>query len=161
MKKALLGRRLFTSLMPAAPVMAGEIGKNVVESVAASATKTFKHIDQITIKSAGWTTVNKEPANYSKYLDAEHKLNLVREFRYKRNRVIQDVYARDPNIMALKSVSSQHKAMMHVIQEEREYTRNHTFLEQLKDALGLREYFKNQADLYAGSEPAMPTRDYL
>lgn len=153
MKKALLGRRLFASLMPAAPAIVGEVGRGVAETV----TNQFV-AEKAPGISIGFTKISKTipdpPASYEKYLDAEHALSKVRDFRYQRNRIMSDRYMMDPNIMCLKSVAPQHKAIMHLLQREREYEQNRTFLEQLKDALGLREFFNSRQGTEPYPEPA-------
>lgn len=137
-----LGRRMFASLMPAAPVMAGEIGRGVADNLSSYTTTNPVPLGMGEI-------VNRfdPPATYKKYREVENTLWKVRYFRHTRNEIAGSLRHIDANIMALKSVSIQHKAIMHMKQEEQEVERNRTFLEQLQDTLGLREYFKKHNDL--------------
>lgn len=154
MKKAMLGRRLFASLIPAAPVMAGEIGRGVADKLVSTAEYSTPPSP---FDLRGMNKVRKRfepPATYGKYREAEEVLSRVRHFRYERNRIMYERQMMDPNITCLKSVSPQHKAIMQLKQRDQENERTHIFLEQLQDALGLREYFKKLQETYADSPEA-------
>jgi hypothetical protein len=150
MKKALLGRRLFASLMPAAPAIVGEVGRGVAEKLVTDSSLVG---DTIRYGTMNMTRPRLDPpATYAKYQEAEEALMRVRRFRHQKRRLLSDCNAIDLNIMALKSVSLQHKAVMHLRQEEQESLRNRTFMENLADALGLRDFFKKRDEL-RGDDP--------
>lgn len=143
-------RRLFSMFLPAAPAVVGEVGRGVADKVAGST--SFNPVPPTPFNTVGMlSSAFERPATYAKYQEIEQGLYTAQRFRQRRNYIMMGQERRDPNIMTLKSVSPQHKAMMHVLQEEREQAANRSFLERLADELGLTEFFKKQREEYGGS----------
>lgn len=140
-------RRLFSMFLPAAPAVVGEVGRGVADTLLKEPSKSLGAIDNSMFAQAA-NKVLTPPATYAKYQEIERGLYATQHFRQRRNYMMLNQERRDLNIMALKSVSPQHKAMMHVLQDEREQAANRSFLEKLADELGLTEYFKKQRDEY-------------
>jgi hypothetical protein len=136
-------RRLFSMFLPVAPTVAGEVGRGVAKNVASTLNADPYPPGPISLK------VLTPPAGYAKYQEVENTLHAVKRFRQRRNYFARDYERIDPNIMALKSVSLQHKAMMHIMQQEREELDNRSYLDKLADELGLKEFFKKRQDEYS------------
>jgi len=133
-----LTRRLFASLMPAAPAAAAA-GINQFGEKMAEAYPTNPSL----AGSLGTTLVRAvappQLADYHKAMEATQSMhrNHYRMLEYRRNQNNMNM-----NIVALKSVSPQHKVLMQIKRDEEEEKKRQSFRENLIDSLGLRDWFK-------------------
>lgn len=135
-----LTRRLFASLIPAAPAVAvhgiNQFGEKMAEAYPSNPSLAGMMGNKIVRAVAP-----PQLKQYYEAMESTHKFqrNHYRMLEYRRNQNNMNM-----NIVALKSVSPQHKILMQMKRDEEEEKKQQSFRENLIDSLGLRDWFKER-----------------
>lgn len=141
-----LTRRLFASLMPAAPAVASTGLKTLASNMdnTPAPAPMQRGIGSVISKEIFRAAA---PPTQSKYHEAMEVVQRANTYRYRLRDMDHDP---DINIAALRSVSAQHKRHMQLSQRAMRDAAERSFSEQLAESFGLTEYFKNRN---IGDEP--------
>ena len=142
----MIGRRWFVRAAPAAPlaasVAASELNAKLLTGGSGAEPMRGGLSDLVTgnLARSESDVVRRPPLNWDKYRNAERQFDRAREIRYAIRNNAEEGY-QDLNIRALRSVSPQHKAHMQWMMDQRRRQEERSFLDKLKDTLGLRGWF--------------------
>lgn len=147
-----LTRRIFASLIPAAPAAVvaerSGLGSSLFHKTPPPTPLPPHSTDlaDYAWKSAGRAAIEKAiplPKNWNDFRAAEEAIQKARRYQCHKD----DLAMRggvDVNIMSLKSVSKQHKLHMHIKQQEEKEKARRTWYEALLDQFGVRDYIMKQ-----------------
>lgn len=146
-----LTRRIFSALIPAAPV-AGVVARSGLGSSNFITPPTSTSMDVMKSASAGQALLRSAtklvaPPTYQKYLEAQEALQQVRHYRHMLRDYRRSEYQMDADIMALKSVSPQHKIHMQIKRNDDERKQEQSFMKALAESLGLTEFLEKRNTL--------------
>lgn len=145
-----LTRRLFSALIPAAPVGVAAarsgLGSPIDPTPPIDMTRTIPGLQAGSLVNRVVREV--APPAYKKYMEAQEAMQMIRNHRYRRNDMLRyGQHQIDPDIMALKSISFQHKIRMQIKKEDDERKQEQSFMEALAESLGLKEYLEKRNKL--------------
>lgn len=146
-----LTRRIFASLIPAAPVAVAAERSGLGLTLFHKTPPPIPHPLQVDPSNYAWKNAGKAaiekaiplPKNWNDFRAAEEAIQKARRYQCHKD----DLAMRggvDVNIMSLKSVSKQHKLHMHIKQQEEKEKARRTWYEALLDQFGVRDYIMKQ-----------------
>lgn len=116
--KGAIGRRIFAKSLPAAPLAAASVGPSILGNIATEgrrALPTCAQKDATAVVNHEWEAKRKKLDAARAFLYEDRRGKHIDYFRRRKN----NWTTLDPNILALKSVSDQHKIHMHIAAEEK------------------------------------------
>lgn len=156
----MIGRRWFTGGVIATPIALGTgavstvIPPNPISGVvgASGMPDLFAEAKEVTRMI--------EPPRLKDYYDARQIAGQAGRYRHMLFRAAQNQNAANPNIMSLRSVTTQHKLRMLVDAEAARVKEEETFTQKLMDAFGVREWIDKQTGRYPSVDASSNSGGY-
>lgn len=139
-------RRFFAALIPAAPVVARSGIESVIGNKPLTPDTAWHPSPAGIVGNIARQLVY--PKQWKEYEAASEAVRKYRQYRYEYQNRVGRQYDQDVNILALKSVSQQHKIHMMLAKESAERERDRSAVEKLIDLFGVREFLdKRHSDM--------------
>ncbi len=146
----LFGRRKAVTIAAAAPLAAGMSARNYGMDTKYPPTAPVRVSDMEGLIPSALNKIA-EPAGLKQYYDAVQRADAPLRFFGARRDLLRYQHGIDPNIDCLRSVSKQHKIIMHMRKVDRMHDEQRSLVEKMMDVFGVRDFFKKRDEMYGGN----------